>query len=73
MSISTRVKAQSSMYTNKTLIIIFLHINARKCSWNLFNHCQTIIMLNIEFIGCCMQSLKKINVLKVGQSMFEID
>jgi len=50
---------------------MFLYINAKKWSWNLFHHCQTIVVLNIEFnIVCCIQSLKKSNALKVGQKYF---
>jgi hypothetical protein len=48
------VKAQSNIHKKKVqeLVVIFLHINARKCHQNLFNQCETIVVKSIEFIVC---------------------
>jgi len=49
-------KGESTIkYTQKVVhevVIVFLHINAKKKSQNLFNLCQTIVVLNIQFIVC---------------------
>jgi hypothetical protein len=49
-------KGESTIkYTQKVVhevVIVFLHINAKKKNQNLFNLCQTIVVLNIQFIVC---------------------
>jgi len=61
-------------YTQKIIIIhanIFLHINSRKLySQNIFNHYQTIMLLNSGFIICCIQSLRDFRIIKVSEKYF---
>jgi hypothetical protein len=58
LTIWSMIKGESTIkYTQKVVhevILIFLHINAKKKSQNLFNLRQTNLVLNIEFIVCCI-------------------
>ncbi len=49
---------------------IFTH-KCKKVESKPFNHCQSIIMLNIEFIMCCIQSLRNFSVLTISQKYFK--
>jgi hypothetical protein len=60
-------------YTTKVTTSYYSHIFTHKCKkidlkpfQSLLNHHGA----NIEFIVCCIQSLKKFSVLKIGQKYF---
>jgi hypothetical protein len=60
-------------YTTKVAMSSCSHIFTHKCKKvesNPFQHCQTIMVHNTEFVICCIQSLENFNVLKVGQKYF---
>jgi hypothetical protein len=62
----------NQIYTKSSLrscTFIFTH-KCKKVESKLFNHCQTIEVLNIESIICCIQKMKFVIVLKVIQKYF---
>jgi hypothetical protein len=50
--------------------IIFFTQKCKKVGSNFFNHCQTIVPLQIDFIICCIHILEIFSVLKIDKKLF---
>ncbi len=60
-------------YTQKVALGSYNHIFTHKCKKAKSKPFQSLLnhhVISIEFIICCIQSLKFFNVLKVGQKYF---